>query len=903
MKSQRGKTPRKKTKTGTNLLENIEPVEVYCRVRPLDNPGDESCLKVINNTTVHIVSNENTQSYARTGLLKEIQYSFKYVFDESASQKMVFDQVAFPLIEDLIHGKNGLLFTYGITSSGKTYSMTGTPQDQGILPRCLDVIFNSIGDYRSKKYVFKPDKNNGFKIQSDADAMHDRQQKDYLPTLTPKTPGRTPSVKDKYEFSKDCGRVIDPSRVQDVDEDNVYSVFVSYIEIYNNYVYDLLEELPYDPITGYKPPQSKFLRTDSGDNMYVVNCTEVEIQTPEEAFEVLYKGQKRRKVAHTALNAESSRSHSIFNIRLVQAPLDSGGQEVIQDNEKLCVSQLSLVDLAGSERTNRTQNKGDRLKEAGNINQNLMTLRTCLEILRENQINGANKMVPYRDSKLTHLFKTYFDGDGRVRMVVCVNPKADEYEETVHVMKFAEMSQEVMVQRSQQVKFDLGLTPGRRRLGEKLKGEKMMREMEALETPAPCMIYTLGPDFPNLELIDYNDQETLSQLIKFLSDRDATRQTLLIDFSAKYNQFRNRLAEHEREYQRLLQRYEELETNSGRTDSLTSKLEAKCRALESKTSSLERQLNEAEKLKREFEAKLQDKSMKIRQEQSEKERLKDNFKQRLEINNIKWEENLDKERKKIEKEFGAVIEEKQKKFELMKEVLDTDTPVAKPRTFKAPATSTKPRTYTTPGLLASARSESDVSSIGMSGPRTRTASVVSTRPWGYGGGSSVNKPLVAPKTPVATPRTQLPRCTLRHRRSRSNNELWLDHKPVGHLDLDTVLQPTLKKKKSVSKLEQKDTMAASKYMLTTQDIGSDGEFQTKYYKGDVLATPGGGASVIFSDVEIHKQREPGTRKRRSSCPQPTDYEGEWTDTEDRCAIAIEGHNLRKRSRPSPETRV
>ena len=69
---------------------------------------------------------------------------------------------------------------------------------------------------------------------------------------------------------------------------------------------------------------------------------------------------------------------------------------------------------------------------SGNINQTLMALRTCLEALRENQKSPANnnKLVPYRDSKLTHLFKNYFDGDGRVRMVVCVNPKAEEYDET-----------------------------------------------------------------------------------------------------------------------------------------------------------------------------------------------------------------------------------------------------------------------------------------------------------------------------------------------------------------------------------------------------------------------------------------------------------------------------------------
>lgn len=60
-----------------------------------------------------------------------------------------------------------------------------------------------------------------------------------------------------------------------------------------------------------------------------------------------------------------------------------------------------------------------------------MTLRTCIEVLRENQLTGSSKKVPYRDSKVTHYFKNYFDGEGKVKMVVCVNPKADDYDETL----------------------------------------------------------------------------------------------------------------------------------------------------------------------------------------------------------------------------------------------------------------------------------------------------------------------------------------------------------------------------------------------------------------------------------------------------------------------------------------
>lgn len=102
--------------------------------------------------------------------------------------------------------------------------------------------------------------------------------------------------------------------------------------------------------------------------MYVSNCTEVEVKSTEEAYDLINQGQRRRRVAHTALNSESSRSHSVFNVRLVQGPLDPAGEEVLLDKDKICISQLALVDLAGSERTGRTKNAGDRLREAGNHN-------------------------------------------------------------------------------------------------------------------------------------------------------------------------------------------------------------------------------------------------------------------------------------------------------------------------------------------------------------------------------------------------------------------------------------------------------------------------------------------------------------------------------------------------------
>ncbi|XP_050395507.1 kinesin-like protein KIF23 isoform X2 [Patella vulgata] len=871
MKPARGKTPKKK---GNSTQQ--DPVEVYCRIRPAGNPEDDTCIKVLSETTVQLLPTDGAT--VRNGQVKEFQYKFQHVFDEYTSQKAIYDYVALPMVEDLLHGKNGLLFTYGITSSGKTYTMTGTPQDQGILPRCLDVIFNSINELQVKKYVFRPDKMNGFEVQSEADAMIERQRREILPGLiTPKTP--TPATPKPPKFGEQA-RLRDMCKVDDIEEDNNYCVFVSYIEIYNNYVFDLLEELHYDPITGYRPPQSKILRTDNTENMYVHNCVEVEIKSPEEAFEVMYKGQKRRKVAHTALNAESSRSHSVFNIRLVQAPLDPRGEEVLQDPERVCISQLSLVDLAGSERSKRTDNMGDRLKEAGNINQSLMVLRTCIETLRENQKNNTNKMVPYRDSKVTHLFKNYFDGDGKVRMIVCVNPRSQEYEETIHVMKFAEMTQEVMVARATQVRFDIGLTPGRRKLHQQYKDAVAANEVAALPV-VPSLVYSLGPSFPPMELLHSSDDKTLRILEDFLNDRCNRRHTLNTDFNKKEEEFRARLVEMEREYYRLTSKNEQLMKDVEKKEKDMSKNESKVRVLERKHEEFTKYIQTLERENSIMSLKLEDKNWKINLEKTERERMKHDFKTRLEMNNYAWEKNMDKAKQRITQKADERIHEREQKIQALKKIVNTPqrpTPAPKPRA--------------TPSSLYGARSETDVSNIGFGSRVTRQSAIPSAKSMhnlNQAGSSNIRPSSV---------RGGASHNTRYHRRSKSssNAEVWLDHQPKNPIPLGTVMQPKMRKKRSVTKLEIKDTKDVSKYCLTHQEPDSSDEVVTKLYKGDVIPTAGGGTAVVFKDVETLKQTSPGNRrKRRSSCPQPVDFNGDWTDTEARCSYGIEGHAKRTKA--------
>ncbi|XP_033624809.1 kinesin-like protein KIF23 isoform X1 [Asterias rubens] len=842
MKPTRGKTPKKTPRKP----QNKDPVEVYCRLRPVSAGETNLCVDVISSNTIKLTPPENSIA-VKNGNYKETQHSFKFVFPEQLSQKALFDHVALPLVDDLLHGKNALLFMYGITGSGKTYTMQGTPGDGGILPRCLDVLFNSLGELQARKYVFRPDRSNGMDVQTEADAMMERQRRELLappptPKSTPKTPRRRPPQEDPANFI----RVPDTNRIGTVDEDNNYAVFVSYIEIYNNYIYDLLEEQPGDfhnqkpwQTPGSRddlhaiPLQSKTLREDLNHNMYVANCTEVEAKNTEDAYAVFIKGQRRRKVAHTQLNTESSRSHSVFNIRLVQAPLDPVGEEVLQDKNQVCISQLALVDLAGSERTGRTQNSGDRLREAGNINASLMTLRTCIEVLRENQVNSSSKIVPYRDSKVTHLFKNYFDGEGKVRMVVCVNPQAADYDETTHVMRFAEVTQEVTVARPTAIKFDIGLTPGRRRANQMYKKMIEDGDVENLPMHTPVII-NLGPAFPCLEVSDPNEDTIMQNLISFLAEREKKRHTLQEELTRKQGVFRAKLMDMEREMETLKQHNNDLQMKLSSKDKNTLRFEKKIRNLEQEKGMLQKTQTAYEYSKRELESELHTEKERIRKEQQEKDKLRQALKGVAGSEKLKWEKECEKRVKATQMEMQTKIWVKDEKLRQLKQI-----------------------------VCARQEREDNAKKVKADLNRTRSPPARMTQP------------------PVK----------LRHRRSRSTSNAWVDHKPASTIDTETVLQPAgLKKKRTVAMPTVKDLKGTENYMLTHQEEDSKGEVETKLYKAEVLQTRGGGRSVQFTDIEklkIERQRSTSPMDRKRPAEEELDS-GDWTDVETRCAVGYEG---------------
>ncbi|XP_030271360.1 kinesin-like protein KIF23 isoform X2 [Sparus aurata] len=644
----KGKTPRRH---GPKKASNTEkdPVGVYCRIRPLGGEDEECCVEMISSSTIQLHAPDGLKAN-RNGEYKETQYSFKKVFGINTTQMELFEDVARPLVEDLIHCKNGLLFTYGVTGSGKTFTMTGSPGEGGLLPRSLDMLFNSIGPFQAKRFVFKPDDKNGMEIQGQVDALLERQKRDSQP-LVPKTPSSRqktdPEFADMISSEEAC-------KSDSVDEDCCYSVFVSYIEVYNNYIYDLLEDAPFDPIRP-KPPQSKILREDQNHNMYVAGCTEVEVKSTEEAFEVFWKGQKKRRIANTQLNRESSRSHSVFTVKLAQAPLDADGDHILQDKNQVNVSQLCLVDLAGSERTSRTRAEGSRLREAGNINQSLMTLRTCMEVLRENQMCGTNRMVPYRDSKVTHLFKNYFDGEGKVRMIVCVNPKADDYDETMLVMRFAEMTQEVEVARPVDRPI-CGLAAGRRHRNQAFKDE-LSRRLEdrggpsnAVDDPALLnMIIESLPAVPPCELVDPADDQTLQRLIEVLERRHRMRQMMTEQVNKTANTLSSKLQQLDGQLNAKETILHEQRSKMGEKEKVITnqrteieRLEKKSKTLEYKIDILQKTTEMYEQDKRSLQQELETREQRLHRELSEKRRMEQRMQGMVTDTKHKWEKECER---------------------------------------------------------------------------------------------------------------------------------------------------------------------------------------------------------------------------------------------------------------------
>lgn len=167
------------------------------------------------------------------------------------------------------------------------------------------------------------------------------------------------------------------------EKDKKFLVRCTYIEIYNNIIKDLL---------GKDQNKKLAIRESKDKGIFIEGLKFVTSKNIDGLLKAMDKGNKSRHTGETAMNAESSRSHSIFTLYLETSEIKEG-QELYK------AGKLNLVDLAGSERQSKTNATGIRLQEANNINMSLSALGNVISAL----VDGKSKHIPYRDSKLTRL--------------------------------------------------------------------------------------------------------------------------------------------------------------------------------------------------------------------------------------------------------------------------------------------------------------------------------------------------------------------------------------------------------------------------------------------------------------------------------------------------------------------
>ncbi|EKG14951.1 hypothetical protein MPH_07851 [Macrophomina phaseolina MS6] len=304
------------------------------------------------------------------------------VFSTQDNNARVYDAAAKRLVRRVMEGYHGTVFAYGMTGTGKTFSMQGTATSPGVIPLAITDIFSFIRETPKREFLLR----------------------------------------------------------------------VSYLEIYNEKIHDLLADPPPTGPGAQAIQQEEIkLREDSKRGVYATPLKEEIVQSPTQLLRVIARGDNNRRVAGTQFNARSSRSHAVVQI-VVESRERVPGGVALQDTKRTAitpggvrVSTLSLIDLAGSERAAEDK---ERRTEGAHINKSLLTLGTVIARLSEaKEKKGADKdkHLPYRDSKLTRLLQPALSGNSLVSILCTISigstgtaaSISTHVNETLNTLKFA----------------------------------------------------------------------------------------------------------------------------------------------------------------------------------------------------------------------------------------------------------------------------------------------------------------------------------------------------------------------------------------------------------------------------------------------------------------------------------
>ncbi|GMH93557.1 hypothetical protein TrST_g2459 [Triparma strigata] len=309
---------------------------------------------------------QSLQIFDKTGKADN-NFQFDKTFAPSAMQENVFEEVS-EFVQSALDGFHVCLFSYGQTGSGKTHTMQGSGNGQmrGIIPRAVEQILEQVNVLGQQKWK--------------------------------------------------------------------YSISASFLEIYCENLKDLLVNMGDGVPAGGKAPKLDIKR-DADGKSYVNNLAGVKICNTDKAEgmaqleAVMAAAAKTRSVAKTDMNAQSSRSHSVFMLHI-------HGQN--EEDGTIISGALNLCDLAGSERLDRSGATGQQLKETQAINKSL----SCLGDVFSSLASGSSH-VPYRNSKLTYLLQDCLSGDGKALMFVNLSPTVQSSHESLCSLRFAKRVSQV----------------------------------------------------------------------------------------------------------------------------------------------------------------------------------------------------------------------------------------------------------------------------------------------------------------------------------------------------------------------------------------------------------------------------------------------------------------------------
>ncbi|CAN8234961.1 unnamed protein product [Cochlearia groenlandica] len=366
-----------------NELQELKGnIRVFCRVRPFI-PGQGAP-----NTVVEYVGDDGelvVTNPTRPGKDGLRQFRFNKVYSPSATQADVFSDIK-PLVRSVLDGFNVCIFAYGQTGSGKTYTMTGpdgaSEEDYGVNYRALNDLFKIS---QSRKG------NISYEVGVQMVEIYNEQVLDLL---------SDDSSQKKYPY--------------------VFETFFCFIDFFLYYCVYILPFLCFLDLYN----TLGILSTTSQNGLAVPDASMFPVTATSDVITLMDIGLNNRAVGSTALNERSSRSHSIVTVHVRGKDLKTGS---------ILYGNLHLVDLAGSERVDRSEVKGDRLREAQHINKSLSSLGDVIFSLA-----SKSSHIPYRNSKLTQILQSSLGGRAKTLMFVQLNPDAISYSESMSTLKFAE---------------------------------------------------------------------------------------------------------------------------------------------------------------------------------------------------------------------------------------------------------------------------------------------------------------------------------------------------------------------------------------------------------------------------------------------------------------------------------